>query len=140
MKHAGVSQLQVCLKQVYLKCSVCLKPVCLKVSKECKCVLSRCVSSRCVSTAACFYSMHVSLKQVYLNSQQQVCLKQVYLKSSVCLKHAGQCVSAAACVGIMQRALRTSSSSWLMRLSSCRLSASALSSRLCQASSRLTSY
>ena len=135
MKHAGVSQLQVCLKQVYLKCSVCLKPVCLKVSKACKCV-----SSRCVSTAACFYSMHVSLKQVYLNSQQQVCLKQVYLKCSVCLEHAGQCVSAAACVGIMQRALRTSSSSWLMRLSSCRLSASALSSRLCQTSSRLTSY
>ena len=88
MKHAGVSQLQVCLKQVYLKCSVCLKPVCPKVSKACKCVLSRCVSSRCVSTAACFCSMHVSLKQVYLNSQQQVCLKQVYLKCSVCLKHA----------------------------------------------------
>ena len=34
----------------------------------------------------------------------------------------------------MQHALRTSSSSWLMRLSSCRLSASTLSSRLWQAS------
>jgi len=140
MKHAGVSQLQVCLKQVYLKCSVCLKPVCLKVSKACRCVLSR-----CVSTAACFYSMHVSHKQVYLNSQQQVCLKQVYLKCSVCLKqvclkHAGVSQLQRECVVSRQRALRTSSSSWLMRLSSCRLSASALSSRLCQTSSRLTSY